>query len=174
MKISKLALFALALGIGAVLGTLMGGGFIHTIIARFLCIWIAAPAVILLIVTAIVRMRHHDQPRCMNGFMMGCAAIALAILGFTGGGAAVFQYRESEVKSFVTGVLPLLDAHKKKTGFYPRQLEEVTDKRLPYYLNKCGRYTSDGNTFTFYYENPDSMISGLMLTDSNRNWSRAD
>ena len=174
MKIRSLALLTSILGIGAAIGALIGGGFIHTIIAQFLCIWVAAPALILLAITGIERLRRRDQPRAMRGFMMGCVAIALGILGFTGGGASAFHYRESEMRSFVTQVLPLLDAHKEKSGSYPRNLEEVTDKRLPYYLKRSGRYTSDGATFTFYYENPDSMISGLMLSDSHRTWSRAD
>lgn len=174
IKIRKLAILALALGIGGALGSLMGGGFIHTIMARFLCIWIAGPAAILLAVTGIERLRHHDQPRAMSGFMMGCAALVLAILGFTGGGVTAFQYRETEMRNFVTQVLPLLDAHKKKAGSFPGHIEEVTDLSLPYYLRSRGHYTSDGVTFTFYYENPDSIMSGLMLTDSHRTWSRAD
>ncbi len=174
MKIHKLALLVLALGVGGVFGALMGGGFIHTIIARFLCIWIAAPAVILLTVSGIKRLRHRDQPRAMSGFMVGYTALALATLGFTGGGMAIFHYRESEVRRFVKQVLPLVDAHKKLAGTYPRNLEEVTDQSLPYYLRGRGRYTSDGTTFTFYYENPDSIMGGLMLTDSHRTWSRAD
>ncbi|MCP5531779.1 MAG: hypothetical protein H7A48_01250 [Akkermansiaceae bacterium] len=174
MKVPKIALLAIALGVGVALGALMGGGFIHTIIARFLCIWIAAPAAILLMVTGIEKLRHRDQARGMSSFMVGCAGIALTILGFTGGGAAAFQYRESEVRTFVAQVVPLLDAHKKTTGSYPLHLDEVTDQRLPHYLKGSGRYTSDGDTFTFYYENPDSIMSGLMLTDSHRTWSRAD
>lgn len=174
MKIRNIAPIVCGIGIGAALGALMGGGFIHTIIARFLCIWIAAPAVILLAVTGIERLRHRDQPRAMSSFMMGCAAIALTILGFTGGGAAAFQYREFEVRGFVAQVLPLLDAHKKRTGSYPSHLEEVTDQRIPYYLKGSDRYTSDGTSFTIYYENADSIMSGLMLTDSHRRWSRAD
>jgi hypothetical protein len=174
MKIRNIALIGLAIGAGAALGALMGGGFIHTIIARFLCIWIAVPALILLAIGGILRFLHRDQPQAMSGFMVGCAAIALSISGFTGTGAAAFHYRESEVRGFVTQVLPLLDAHKKKTGSYPLHLEEVTDKRLPYYLKGSGRYTSDGTSFTFYYENPDSIMAGLMLTDSHRRWSIAD
>jgi hypothetical protein len=152
----------------------MGGGFIHTIISQFLCIWIAAPALILLTIAGIERLRHRDRPRATSGFMIGCATVAFSISGFTGGGAAAFHYRESEVTSFVTQVLPLIDAHKQKTGSYPLKIQEVTDQRLPYHLRGSGRYTSDGTSFTFYYENADSIMSGLMLTDAHRRWSRAD
>jgi hypothetical protein len=174
MKVRNLALLALLLGIGSVFGALIGGGFIHTIIARLLFVLVAAPALIFLTVTGIARLRQRDQPRVVSGFMVGCAALAAAILGFMGGGAAMFHYRESEVRQFVEQVLPLLDAHKKKSGAYPRSLEEVTDKSLPHYMKGRDCYTSNGATFTFYYVSPDGMISGLMLTDSDRKWSRAD
>ena len=174
MKIRKLVLLAFSLGIGSAIGALMGGGFIHTILYRFLCMFIAAPSLIMLTLTGIQRLRHRDQSSVMGGFAVGCAALAIAILGFTGGGAAMFHYRESEVRQFVEQVLPLLDAHKKKSGAYPRSLEEVTDKRLPHYMKGRDCYTSNGATFTFYYVSPDEMNSGLMLTDSDRKWSRAD
>jgi hypothetical protein len=174
MKIHILALFALSLGIGSALGMLMGGGFIHTMLSRFLCMFIAAPALIMLILNVIERLRHRDQSTVMSGFAVGCASVAVAILGFTGGGAAIFRYRESEVTQFVDQVLPLLDAHRKKSGVYPRSLREVTDKRLPRHMNEQGCYTSNGATFTFYYGNPDEMVSGLMLTDSDRRWIKAD
>ena len=150
MKIRKLALLVLALGVGGAFGALMGGGFIHTIVARFLCMFIAAPAVILLTVTGIERLRHRDRPRAMSSFMVGCAVIALGILGFTVGGTAIFHYRQSDVRRLVEQVLPLMDAHKKQAGAYPRSLEEVTDQNPPYYLRGRGRYTSDGASFTFY------------------------
>jgi hypothetical protein len=174
MKIRNIAPIVCGIVIGAALGALMGGGFIHTIIAQFLCIWIAAPALILLAIAGIERLRHRDRPRATSGFMIGCAAVALTILGFTAAGAAAFHYRESEVRDFVKQVLPLLDEHKKQTGSYPLQLQEVTDKGLPYHFKESGRYTSDGTSFTFYYENADSIMSGLLLTDSHRRWSRAD
>ena len=174
MKIRNIAPIVCGIGIGAALGALMGGGFIHTIIAQLLCMWIAAPSLILLAIAGIERLLHRGQPRAIKGFMIGCASVALTIFAFTGAGTAAFHYRESEVRNFVTQVLPLLDAHKKKTGSYPHQLQEVTDKRLPYHLKGSGRYTSDDTSFTFYYENADTIMSGLMLTDSHRRWSRAD
>jgi hypothetical protein len=174
MKIHILAPIAQSLGFGSALGILMGGGFIHTILFRFLCMFIAVPALIMLIVTVIERVRHRDRSTVMSGFTVGCATVVVAILGFTGGGAAIFRYRESEVTRFVDQVLPLLDAHKRKSGVYPRSLREVTDKRLPRHMNEQGCYTSNGATFTFYYGSPDEMVSGLMLTDSDRRWIRAD
>ena len=174
MKIRNIAPIVCGIVIGAALGALMGGGFIHTIIAQFLCLWIAAPALILLAITGIERLRHRDRPRATSGSIIACAAVALSIFGFTGGGAAAFHYRESEMRGFVTQVLPLIDAHKQKTGLYPLKLQEVTDKKLPYHLRGSGRYTSDGTSFTFYYTNAGSIMSGLMLTDSHRRWSRAD
>jgi hypothetical protein len=174
MKIHILAPIALSLGVGGALGMLMGGGFIHTILSRFLCLFIAAPALIMLILTVIDRLRRRDRPTVMSEFAVSCATVAVAILGFTGGGAAMHRYRESEVRQFVDQVLPLLDAHKKKSGIYPRSLREVTDKRLPRYMDERDCYTSTGASFTFYYDSPDEMISGLMLTASDRRWSRAD
>lgn len=70
--------------------------------------------------------------------------------------------------------MPKLDAYKQRFGRYPSALSEVTGKDLPYYLEGRGRYSSDGTQFTFYYEPPDSVISGLILTDTHRRWMRAD
>jgi ABC-type dipeptide/oligopeptide/nickel transport system permease subunit len=51
MKIRNLALLAFTLVTGSTLGALIGGGFIHTIIARFFCLWIGLPALIMLVVS---------------------------------------------------------------------------------------------------------------------------
>ena len=174
MRMLHLVLPSCALGFGGIIGALIGGGMMHTMIADLLCLWIAAPALIVLSFMVIERFQHRGQPSATSGLMMGCAALAMLVLGFTGGGTAVFQYREAEVRRFVSEVLPLLDAHKQKSGSYPQNLREVTDKRLPYYLRGRGRYNSNGDTFSFYYENPDAIMVGLMLTDSHRAWRIAD
>lgn len=174
MKIHNSGILVLSLGVGSALGMLMGGGFIHTILSRFLCLFIAAPALIMLILTVLDRLLRRDRPTVMSEFAVSCATVAVAILGFTGGGEAMHRYRESEVRQFVDQVLPLLDAHRKKSGIYPRSLRDVTDKKLPRYMDERDCYTSTGASFTFYYESPDDWISGKMLTDSDRRWSTAD
>jgi len=111
----------------------------------------------------------------MNGSVVRIAACVLAILGFTLGGMAIFHYREAEVRSFVDEALPLLDTHKKEHGYFPKEIREVTDRNLPFHFRDFRRgYSSDGATFTFYYENLDSIMGGLMLTNSHRTWSVAD
>jgi hypothetical protein len=174
MKTRNLALPAVSLAIGGTLGALMGGGFIHGMLSYILCKFIGIPVLIILAITGIQCLLHRGRPSVLPGLALGCATLSMAILGFAGGGVAMARYRESDVRRFVEQVLPLLDSHKMKHGAYPQSLEEVTDKRLPHYLKGPNHYTSNGATFTFYYEGANSVISGLMLTDSHRKWCRAD
>ena len=163
-----------ALLAGALVGGLVGGGFLHTLFAQLLCMWLLPPLLITLVVCIGDRLRKGHRSDLLSGFALGLTAIVLCILGFASAGPAVFYLRESEVRSFVEDTLPKLDAHKKQFGQYPTNLAEVTKVSLPYHLRGRGRYTSDGTSFTFYYENADSIMSGLMLTDTHRRWSRAD
>jgi len=95
-------------------------------------------------------------------------------LGFSGSGPAILHFRDADLKEFIDDTIPKLDDYKTQFGHYPSSLSEVTKKNLPYYLKDRGGYSSNGTQFAFYYEPPDSVISGLMLTDTHRRWMRAD
>ena len=166
--------FVLFLGIGIAIGVVTGGGFIHLLISYAIGVFFVLPALVVL-VFAFAFVGRKDRVQLMDGFGRALARFVSVALGFVLGGVAIFQCGEVEVRSFVDEVLPLLDEHKKEFGRFPKDIGEVTDRSLPYCFRDADRgYRSDGATFTFYYENPDSIMGGLMLTDSHRSWSVAD
>ena len=162
-----------AAALGMLAGSWTGGGFLHYLISFALGIIVGIPAAAALILTLKNRERAHPR-HIGNGFAIGAVA-GLVFLGlFFLSGLFVFERRESEVRSYVNTVLPLLDAHKKKHGQYPKTLDGLTDKKIPYYLGAREAYSSDGTSFRFYYETPDSLMGGKIFTSRDRSWVIAD
>lgn len=163
-------LFAVLLGAG--IGMWLGGGGLYGMLSMVLCLTVALPTACLLLIS-----RNANRKRKSEGvgsFDVGSAVLVLAVLSFWAAGAGIHSFRKAEVRRFVDRTLPLLDAHKAKTGVYPKRLDEVTSEPLPPYLRSRSGYSSDGSGFTFYSISPDDWISGQMFTDSHRFWQSAD
>lgn len=175
MKLSSAMLLTGALLFGSLFGAGLGGGFIHSVIAMFLGVFVFIPAAAALAIGLIAGFRKNERPKAVSGFSVLCVACLLGVMAFTFAGTALLKYRENDVRFFVRETLPLLDGYQAQHGRYPARLEEVTERKIPYYFRvRRGGYTSDGKTFSFYYESPDQMISGLMLSNHHRTWVRAD
>jgi hypothetical protein len=163
------------LTVGIIIGSATGGGLLHQLVFLSLWVTVALPVLILTAPSLLRCLKHKERTEFLNWFSSTGAVGVLAILGFTIGGVAIFHYRENEVRRFVEEMLPLLDAYKAENGQFPLELSALSTQRMPYYFRKakCG-YHSDGKDFRFYYENPDAIMGGVLLTHRHRTWSVAD
>ena len=164
----------LAAALGCFAGVVMGGGFMHYLFSFVLGILIGIPVVLVLIFTLLARSKRNGSRKGRGGIAIGAVSYIVFSGVFYASGSYIFMRREAEVHSYVDAVLPLLDAYKTENGRYPERLDEVTGLQLPYYFKDKQAYSSKGGSFTFYYETPDSIMGGMMLTDKHRSWSIAD
>lgn len=167
-------ILTMALALGAGVGTQMAGWFFYSLVSRFLLIWVAIPVSIILLSTASYLIWKRQRAGGLSGFALCCVYIVIFVLGFSGSGPTILRFRAADLTAFMDDTIPKLDAHKRQFGHYPSSLSEVTSSDLPYYLKGRGGYTSNGTGYTFYYEPPGSIISGMMRTDIHRRWVRAD
>ena len=170
---AAISIFA-AVGLGALAGAWMGGGVFHHLFSFALGVLIGVPVAIALIFVLIVRRKPDNSDRVCDG--LATAAVSYLVFAglFCASGRYVFERREAEVRSYVGAVIPMLDAYKQKHGRYPESIDGITDRKLPYYFRQKQAYSSNGDSFTFYYETPDSIMGGMTITDQDRSWSIAD
>lgn len=161
--------------VGSFLGYLTGGGFLFKLFGYYIFL----PLGVLCLVYYLF-FKRHDRKREKPGNRRVAKSLVIAVFLLVTllSGEGIFRFRSCEVESFVRETIPLLDAHKDKFGEYPSKLQEVTDRKLPYYFRDRRPfdqpYSSNGEGFTFSYVPPDAMMGELMLTSSDRRWSRAD
>jgi hypothetical protein len=173
MKIPVISILA-CVALGTALGILTGGGFIHAVLSMLLGGYIGFPLLVVVLISIGVAIKRHSG----SGFLSGASLFLVCYLTLIGafylGGKGIFEYRERAVKEFVISTLPMLEAHKAKRGAYPESLQEVGIRDQPYYFRGRHGYTSDGKSFTFYYEDPNAIMGGMMFTNQHRQWQLAD
>lgn len=164
--------------VGIFLGYLTGGSFLVKLVGYFVFLPLGGLSLVLYLFAILYdrkqgRTKDSDRPVVPTSLLIAAFFLSAFLAG-----EGIFRYRRYEVESFVKETIPLLDAYKDEFGEYPSKLQEVTDRRFPHYFRDRRLfdqpYFSDGGGFTFSYMPPDAMISGLMLTSSDRRWSRAD
>ena len=160
--------------IGMIAGILTGGGFIHHLLSLLLGVYLGIPLLVIsLIAIGVSLKKDRDGDSANRGSNFFVCYLTL-IGAFYLAGKGIFAYREHEVREFVTSTLPLLDDYRSTQGRYPKTLLEIGIEDQPYYFGGLRGYSSDGHSFTFYYEDPDSIMGGLMLTNRHREWQIAD
>ncbi len=167
--------------VGGFLGYLMalgGGGFPSGIVGHYVFLPLGGVALVFYLLAKLGDRNQREPKGFCGAGVVGSLVIAAFFISAVLVYEAIFRYRRYDVENFVEETIPLLDAYREEFGRYPSTLQEVTDRELPYYFQNRRPfdppYSSGASGFTFSYMPPDHMISGLMLTSSNRQWSRAD
>ena len=164
--------------LGSLLGYFAGGGFFHVIIGYYLFLPLGGLCLLFYFLGTLEDRKQEKRKNPEGKAVAKSLLIAAFVLSVVLTGEGISNYRRYDVENFVEETIPLLDAYREEFGRYPSKLQEVTDRELPYYFQNRRPfdppYSSGASGFTFSYMPPDHMISGLMLTSSNRQWSRAD
>lgn len=164
------------------LGVIAGWSFANSIVGKLIAYYLLLPFGAICGIFSILaffgdREKGREKNSSSDDLRMP-VLIGILAISFVLGREGVSRFRTYEVRNFVEKTVPLLDAYKSKHGVFPPDLDEVTNRDLPYYFRNekpsYQPYRSDGRGFTFYYETSESIMGGLMLSSSHRSWSVVD
>jgi hypothetical protein len=102
---------------------------------------------------------------------------ALVVISYLPG-RAVAAHDVVKAKRYCERLIPLLDAHRARTGSYPATIDEFLPEhpRPPLLLRRDSFYHGDADSFIFEFYVDDSLFFGSyrMLDGTERRWRRVD
>lgn len=168
-----LALFVVLCVFLNVLLTVFGrGGFGCFIIVASLCLYIGLP---LLVASAIfytvAKFKSSGKLKVVSNFCFYSALLlGSSVLSFFSGGV-LLDYDISKAKRYCESLVPALDEYKDVNGNYPKSLTRVSDqKKVPRLLRRNSYYSSDGDSFEYFFMDPGGMMNGFGFSSNDRQW----
>jgi hypothetical protein len=145
-------------------GVLMEGSFGYVIILICLGVYVIPPIAAVTGIIYFIRKKHAGIGRLLK---MQATLLPLLVVSYFAG-LGMHRWIEWRIHDYVTAAVPVLDAHKARTGAFPVTLEEVGLPRPPEWLTDG--YHSDGASFRFHYEDPAEMMGGYSFENIERRW----
>ena len=164
--------------VGAICGTwFLRGSFGHVVIILIAGIYIALPALVLAIASAMLK--RFWRPTAMSWLRNVALGVVFATGLFTLSyvpGRLVNAYDVAQAKSYCEELTIELNERKQMTGEYPTSIAMMpeNDKPAPRLLRGSDFYSSDGKTYSFSFVDPAGMLNGYAYESKTGRWTEWD
>lgn len=166
----------LAAVIAVVVAFWLRGSFLQFVFSVLIIEFFLAPLFLICGLACIFKFvrTRSVSPWMIQGTLFGLVCVGALVISF-----ALSKWLgsvdESNARSFVARVVPMLDAEKKRIGAYPADLNSISNlPSRPLYLRQPNVYKSDGKTFIFSYIDPHGMMDGYCFSSEDRQWHHFD
>jgi hypothetical protein len=146
---------------GVVAGVILQNDIFGATILAVAGLFLVVPTELVVgLVALILFLRERKLNKFLRIFLIVLGSAIPAILICAEIPSWMNQWKVDAVDSYVARALPILDQMKAKDGIYPARLPVDVLGNLPELLRDDGKYSSDGRTFHFEYENVPASWAG--------------
>lgn len=150
------------------------GSFLHSVIAISLIVWVALPAFAVAVLCVLLRKRGPGFRRTAR-WTAGIGVIASSCLISLPIGSALLRHDIATARAFCESLVPKIEAYRAHHGKYPRDIRAVAGSgATPRLLEAPGYYGSNGESYSFFFEDPSGMMNSFSYDSATKTWSRAD
>ncbi len=156
-------------------GVLLKGAFVQLMIVICVGVFIAVPLAFFMALWAMIAIKRTGEiPEKLKTIFPVSVVISGGFLLSQSVSSAIHRWEVHQARSFVTSIVPRLDAYRTKHGIFPKSLNDIGVIQRPSLLSNDHGYSADSNIFNFVYWDDSSMMDKYCFDSESREWQGFD